>query len=301
MLSPRTRSAVITFALGLCLLASACSSGSLKSLRNTARLRQQLVDKYHEQDINVSLRNSRFLFIAFVNSPLNRNDPAERARRAQETATFAASNFPTIKEIETIGVSFIEAESRFFIYRYSKNLGFFTFDRYGVTVSSSGPDEDPRRPVVRFNSARNETDVSITRLQLEGDMNHGIALVPHFAFKGNARDATRRAPDSVVFDFASYADTKVFPGDAPLNIRFDGIVVFSGTARLLTPQDSASEGSTAQFLTAQIPAAQFSKIGTARQVELKLGGKDFELSTEDVKALRAMSLYISQPHEETVR
>ena len=48
-----------------------------------------------------------------------------------------------------------------------------------------------------------------------------------------------------------------------------------------------------------MPVAQFSKIGTARQVELKLGGKDFELSTEDVKALCAMSLYISQPHEET--
>src|SRR2546428_12572431 len=144
---PRTRSAVITLALGVCLLASACSSGSLKSLRNTARLRQQLVDKYHEQDINVSLRNSRFLFIAFVNSPLNRNDPAQRARRAQETATFAASNFPTIKEIETIGVSFLEAESRFFIYRYSKNLGFFTFDRYGVAVNFRGAVDDTRKPL----------------------------------------------------------------------------------------------------------------------------------------------------------
>src|SRR3989442_14903002 len=146
---PRTRSAVIALALGLCLLAAACSSGSLKSLRNTARLRQQLVDKYHEQDINVSLRNSRFLFISFINSPLNRNDQAERARRAQETATFAASNFPTIKEIETIGVSFLEAESRFFIYRYSKNLGFFTFDRYGVAVNSNEHDHDPPKPPVR--------------------------------------------------------------------------------------------------------------------------------------------------------
>ncbi len=299
MPSPQIRSAVIILALGLCLLAFACSSGSLKSLRNTARLRQQLIDKYHEQDINVSLRNSRFLFIAFVNSPLNKNDQAQRARRAQETATFTASNFPTIKEIETIGISFFEAESRFFVYHYSKNLGFFAFDRYGVAVNSGGSDEDPRKPVVRFNSARNETDVSITRLQLEGDMNHGIALVPHFTFKGNARDASRSAPDSVVFDFASYADARVFQGDAKLDIRCDEIAVFSGSARLLTPQDSASEGSTAQFLTAQIPALQFSKIGTARQVKLKLGRKDFELSPEDVKALRTMSSYISQPHEVT--
>jgi hypothetical protein len=298
MPSPRRIRAIMIFALGVCLLASACSTGPLKSLRNTARLRQQLIDKYHEQDINVSLRNSRFLFIAFVNSPLNKNGPAERARRAQETATFTASNFPTIKEIETIGVSFVAAESRFFVYHYNKNLGFFSFDRYGVAVNSSGSDEDPRQPVVRFNSARNETDVSITRLQLEGDMNHGIALVPHFTLKGNLRDANRSLPESVVFDFASYADSKVFPADARLDIRCDEVGVFSGSARLLTPQDSGSEGSTAQFLTAQIPVPQFSKMGTARQVKLKLGSKDFELSTEDVKALRTMSGYLSQPHEE---
>jgi hypothetical protein len=74
--------------------------------------------------------------------------------------------------------------------------------------------------------------------------------------------------------------------------------VFSGSARLLTPQDSGSEGSTAQFLTAQIPVPQFSKMGTARQLKLKLGSKDFELSTEDIKSLRTMSGYLSQPHEE---
>jgi hypothetical protein len=153
--------------------------------------------------------------------------------------------------------------------------------------------------VVRFSAARNETDVSITRLQLEGDMNHGIALVPHFTFKGNLRDSNRIAPDSVVFDFASYADRKVFPADAKLDIRCDEVVVFSGSARLLSPQDSASEGSTAQFLTAQIPFAQFSKMGKARQVRLKLEIKDFDLSPEDIDSLREMSAYLPQPQSET--
>ena len=293
MALPRIRNAVIVFAVGSCLLAVACSSRSLRSLRDQARLRQQLIDKYHEQNISVSLSNSRFLHVMFVNSPLNRNSQADRVRRAQETATFTAANYPTIKEIETIWVSFFESE-----YLHSQNLGFFTFDRYGVAMNSGGSDDD-LKPVVRFNSARNETDVSITRLQLEGDLNHGIALVPHFTFKGNVTDANRSLPDAVVFDFASYADAKVFSANVTLNIRCDEIVVFLGSARLLTPQDSAREGSTAQFLTVQIPVAQFSKIGTARQVGLKLGGKDFELSTEDVKALRTMSLYISQPHEAT--
>jgi hypothetical protein len=292
------RSAVILLALCSCLLAFACSSGSLKSLADMARLRQLLIEKYHEQDINVKLQNSRFLFIAFVNSPLNKKDQADRARRAQEAARFAASNYPAIKGIENIWVSFVESESHFIIYHYSRSLGVFGFDRYGVALNSGGSDEDPRRPVVRFSAARNETDVSITRLQLEGDLNHGIALVPHFTFKGNVHDANRVAPDWVVFDFASYADRKVFPASARLDIRCDQIVVFSGTARLLLPQDSGSDGNTAQFLTAQIPFAQFSKIGKASQVRINLGSRDFDLSSEDVGSLHAMSAYIPQPHDE---
>jgi hypothetical protein len=298
MPSPLMRSAAILLALCSCWLAFSCSSGRLKSLADMARLQQLLIEKYHEQNINVSLQNSRFLFIAFVNSPLNKKDQADRARRAQETARFAVSNYPAIKGIESIAISFVESESRFFIYHHSRSLGIFVFDRSGLALNAGGSEEDSRRPVARFSIPRNETDVSITRLQLEGDLNHGIALVPHFTFKGNVNDANRVAPDWVVFDFASYADRKVFPASGRLDIRCDQIVVFSGTARLLLPQDSASDGSTAQFLTAQIPFAQFSKIGKASQVRIKLGSKNFDLAAEDIESLRAMSAYIPQPHDE---
>jgi hypothetical protein len=269
----------------------------VKSLRDLNQLRQQLIDRYHEQDISAN-QNSRFLFITFVNSPLNQKNQIDRARRAQDTATFTALNYPAIKGIESIEISFVASESRFFVYRYTRNLGSFLFDRNGVAEDSRGFKEDLRRPVLRFNSVRNETDVSITRLQLEGDTTQGIALVPHFSFKGNVNDANRSAPDSVVFDFASYAARKLFPGDASLDIRCDEIVVFSGNAHLLLP-DSASQGSTAQFLTAQIPVAQFSMIGKAHQVNLKLGNKNFALSPEDIDALRALISYLSLPHGDT--
>jgi hypothetical protein len=266
-------------------------------LRDLNRLRQQLIDRYQEQEISAN-QNSRFLLIAFVNSPLNQKNQIDRARRAQDTATFTALNYPAIKGIESIEVSFVQSDRRFFVYRYTRNLGSFLFDRNGVAEDSRGFREDPRRPVLRFNSVKNETDVSITRLQLEGDTNQGIALVPHFSFKGNVNDANRSAPDSVVFDFASYAARKLFPGDASLDIRCDEIVVFSGNAHLLLP-DSANQGSTAQFLTAQIPVAQFSLIGKAHQVNLKLGNKNFALSPEDIDALRALISYLSLPHGDT--
>ena len=295
------RSTAIILALCSLLLACACLSGLVKSLRDTARLRQQLIDKYHEQDVHVSLQNSRFLSIVFIDSPLNKKDNAERARRAQDTAAFVVANFPEISRIENIWVHFFESESRFIVYQYRRSLGFFAFDRNGVAVNSGRTrEEDLRTPVVRYNPARNQTDVSITRLQLEGDMNHGIALVPHFTITGNARDTTSKlvAPDWVGFDFASYADRKVFTGNSRLEIRGDDVLAFTGNARLLTAQDSGSEVSSAQFLTAQIPFQQFSKIANAEDVRIKLGTKEFQLSPEDVKSLRAMRAYVPQPHGE---
>ena len=295
------RSTTIILVLCSFLLACSCSSGLVKSLRDTARLRQQLIDKYHEQDVNVTLQNSRFLSIVFINSPLNQKDNAERARRAQDTAAFVVANFPAINRIENIWVHFIESESHFIVYHYRRSLGFFAFDRNGVAVNSGRTrEEDLRTPVVRYNAARNQTDVSITRLQLEGDMNHGIALVPHFTITGNARDTNSKlvAPDWVGFDFASYADRKVFAGNSRLEIRSDDVLAFTGDARLLAAQDSASEGSTAQFLTAQIPFQQFSKIANAQDVRIKLATKQFQLSPEDVNSLRAMRAYVPQPHGE---
>jgi hypothetical protein len=102
----------------------------------------------------------------------------------------------------------------------------------------------------------------------------------------------------VGFDFASYADRKIFAGNAKLEIRGDDVLAFTGDAQLLAPQDSGGDGSTAQFLTAQIPFPQFSKIANAQAVSIKLGTKQFQLSAEDVNSLRAMRAYVSQPHGE---
>jgi hypothetical protein len=294
MTSAQIRSTVTILALYSCLLVCACSTGPLKSLREIGRLRQQLIDKYRDRNINVNLNNGRWLVITFVNSPLNKETDAARLSRAQEAATFTSTNFTGIKGIESISVGFIESEDHFFIYHYSRSLGFFVFDKNGVAVNSGDSDENPLAPVVRFSSARNETDVSITRIQLDGDINNGIALVPHFTFKGGVRDPNRSAPESVVFDFASYADRKIYPGNDQLDIWCDGVSVFSDSARLLIP-DTASDGGRAQFLTAQIPVTQFVKIGMARQIKLKLGSRNFDLSPDDVEALHSISSYISLP------
>ena len=298
----RARKTLLTSVLCASLLASACSSGLIKSLRDLARLRQQLIDKYHEQDLNVNIQNSRYLSIVFINSPLNQQAPAVRAKRAQETARFVVSHYPAIREIRNIWIHFAVYETRLIIFHYSRNVEAFAFDNTGAeTYPGPNGKADDRTPVARFNAARNETDVSITRLQLEGDLNHGIAMVPHFTVAGNVHDSNSKlgVPSLVVVDFASYADRKVFSNNTKLEIRCDGVPTFAGDALLLTPQDSGSEGNTAQFLEAQIPMPQFAKMGSSREVKIKLGSRAFELSPEDINALRAMSDYAPLPHSPT--
>src|SRR6267154_497476 len=219
------KKAVVRLALVSALITSACSNGLIKSLAGLNALRQRLIEKYHD-DVGVNLQNSRFLSIVFTNSPLNQQDSAKRAQRASETAKFVSLNYQGIKEIDQVWVYFVASETRYIVVHYSSTIDAFSFDKNGAAMTFARNTEvvpsaeDLRTPVARFNSSRNETDVSITRIQLDGDMNRGIALVPHFTVPGDARksDTPTPAPESVVFDFASYADKPVFSDNAKLEI-----------------------------------------------------------------------------------
>ena len=151
----RMRKTLLTSVLCSSLLASACSNGLIKSLGDLARLRQQLIDKYHEQDIRVNLQNSRYLTIIFVNSPLNQQAAAVRAKRAQEAAKFVVSNYPAIGKIGNIWISFVASETRLIIFHYSNTIEAFAFDNTGAEMDLGRSEKaDDRTPVARFNPAK---------------------------------------------------------------------------------------------------------------------------------------------------
>ena len=289
---------VANLLLGVSLLSVSCSSRVIKSLGDVARLRQQLMDKYHEKDINVSVQNSRFMLIAFMNSPLNERDRAERQARARETAEFTKSHYQAISEIQTILIAFWRTETRYIFVHYNANIDSFVFDKNGFEVGGDSEGNDASRAIARFSSSRNETEVSIGRLQLEGDLNHGIAMVPHFTVRGNLKASSNKLtpPEFVTVDFASYADRKVFPADAELAINADGKTIFSGRARLLRAADSgAGNDSLPQFLTAEIPFPQFLRMANARQARIRLGSRDFPLTSEALDSLNEMCGYVTLP------
>jgi len=301
-MSSRSKKAVVSWALVSVLVTSACSNGLIKSYAGLNALRQHLIEKYHE-DVSVNLQNSRFLSIAFTNSPLNQQDSAKRAQRAAETARFVALNYSGVKEIDRIWIYFVVSETRYIVVHYSTTIDAFAFDKNGTAVAfAPNPEvvpshEDLRTPVARFNPSRNETDISITRIQLDGDMNHGIALVPHFTVAGDARrsDAATTAPESVVFDFASYADKPFFSDNAKLEIYCNDRLALSGLARLISGKPSEKDQDVGQFLSVQISFKLFKRMAESRNVRIVLGHKRFDLLPDDIAALGAMSAYVHQP------
>ncbi len=296
-MSSRCKKSVVSLALISALITTACSNGLIKSLAGLNALRQLLIDKYHE-DVGVNLQNSRFLSIVFNNSPLNQQDSAKRAQRAEETAKFVALNYQGIKEIDQVWIYFVASETRFIVVHYSSTIDAFSFDKNGAAMTfAPTAREDLLTPIARFNSSRNETDVSITRIQLDGDINHGVALVPHFTVPGDARksDMPTPAPESVVFDFASYADTPVFSDNAKLEIYCDDRLALSGMAPLISGKPSEKDQGVGQFLSVQISFKLFKRMAESRNVRIVLGPKRFELLPEDITALGAMSAYVHRP------
>ncbi|HYX31335.1 MAG TPA: hypothetical protein VE863_22560 [Pyrinomonadaceae bacterium] len=273
----------------------------MKNLTQLAKLQKQLIDKYQEKEVNVNLQNNAYLTISFINSPLNQQDDATRAARAEDVAKFVVKNFPPIRQIQQIWIVFLKSESRFIIFHYSQALGAFSFNNRGEllrrpNVPNVAPDsEDPLNPSVKFDPRRNETDIGLERVQLDRDPDHGIAMVPYYTAKGDARGPVRSAaaPSSVTLDFASYAEQPIFSGDSRLEIICDGKTQFAGNARLLQPQESGTAAGHAQFLTVEIPFSDFRRMGEAHKTTVRLNAKQFDLNSDAIAALKRMASFVA--------
>jgi hypothetical protein len=286
------------------LVSPGCATKLAKSFASINALRDALIRKYHD-DVVLKVQNSNFLLITFVNSPLNQDSSAKRGQRAQETARFATSNYQDIHSIQQIWISFVESQTRFIVFTYSRGIESYGFDRNGAPFSTRPIDsfrtsetitssDDPRAPVVRFSESTNQTDISITRIQLEGDMVRGIAMVPHFVVSGDARQraAAVTPPESVPLDFASYSEAPVFSGDTNFEIFCDDRLAAKGFARLLPSAAGGSQEEVAQFLATRVSFGIFRKMASAQKVAIVLGNKRFELNEADINALSEMAGYV---------
>jgi len=283
--------------LGLVICFTGCGSALVKSLREVGKLRSELIAEFHENDIQVSLGNSTQLRITFVNSALNERSAEERAKRAQETAFFITQHYAGVHRLERIWIFFATYQTRYIVVHYSKSVDMFLFDRNGARIELGygyGNDPPPQphaddQAVAVYKRLHNQTDVQIDRLQLSGNMDEGVALVPLYTVRGDITPPHQgtSTPATVNFTFASYAPKKIFQTDVLFTLIGDGKVIYNATA--LNTSKTTEGGN--EFLIQNIPFADFLEMTRARKAKLKLGGREYSLTEKQLAALRDMASY----------
>lgn len=295
--SSRAQSLTFTLLLSCLVVATGCVQLA-KSLVAISKLQAAIVKEYGDKDVNVNLNNDNTLTITFVNSTLNEKSLEERAKRAEQTAAFVIRNYPAIAEIEEIWVGFVKAETRFIVVNYTESLNYFGFDKTGQPlapyqeVAPASVSDDRLRPIAVYSPASNQTEVKVTSLQLQGDMNQGMAVSPHFTVPGDATGVSRSAsfPESVVFDFASYSEKSLFPGEPKIKFVADGKVVFETAEQFSTSKNE--DGQFSEFLKLPVPYPAFRRLTAGKKLMLKLGEYEYNLTDEQVEALRGMTKYV---------
>jgi hypothetical protein len=280
---------IILFSLFL----AGCSSGFVKSMSDIMVLRGAIGKEFKEENVSVTLNNSTFLIVNFVNSPLNNADWSERSKRAQATALFVKEHYPAIATIREMQINFQRHETHYLIVNYWEQLEGYRFDRTARPISENNGIVTPLeelQTVVRTNSSG--TDISVNDLQLEGTPNDGVTLVPHFTVTGNVNASKGPPPEKVSFDFAAISRTERFPGETLVQIIIDGDVAFKGKGSFQGGQ--SNDGIYTRFLYVKPSYRQFRRITEGSEVVIRIGDQGYTLTEEQLAALREMRNYVQE-------
>ena len=302
----RPRHAVLLFAL-ICLFTAGCAKvkeGS-KTLSSLAKVRSELIKTFADNNIDVNLNSipgHSSISINFVNSPLNERTVEERDIRAQQTVEIVKSRFGDIKSLNEIHVMFSREITYFVLFHSRRPVDFYSFDNDGrpirgnVVASAPGPaiemeEQLTLTPHLSYSPAQRQTEIFVDGIQLEGVADNGLTMVPHLTVEGDAHNVTPRAPAFIRFDFASFAAKPIFPGLT--NIAFVGDQIKYQTEGQFTTSRS-NDGLTSEFLYLTVPYSMFRQMSAGKALTLKLGEKNYQLTVEQLQALKKMRQYVKE-------
>ncbi|HEV7747402.1 MAG TPA: hypothetical protein VGO56_20560 [Pyrinomonadaceae bacterium] len=291
-----SRSASLISAL-LCLLLLAGCAKLTKSLGELSQLQNDIAKEFKEKEVAVNLSNGTSLTITFINSVLNSQEAEQRAQRAQRTAQFVSKRYPAIANIEAIWVVFMRIETRYVIVNYSENMGYFGFDQNAQPLREEAPPEvkpvDETRPAATYDPKLKQTDVVIRQMQLEGDINNGLSVIPHFTVPGDASDLKRSTsfPDSVRFDFSSFSEKSMFPGAPTFTFLADGKAVFETPEQFSTSKFGEQF---TEFASVGVPYQTFRRIVGGKTLKLTIGDREYAFTEKQLDALREMTNYVKE-------
>jgi hypothetical protein len=292
-MSSRRTSLVLFFVL-LGLIHTGCAK-LVKTLSDAGKLQGEITRQYGEKNVHVNVFNDAVLTVTFTNSPLNGQTRDVRAQRAQATAEFIKGHYAGINSIKEIWVRFARQQTRYLIVTFTEDAGSFGFDKnarplFYEGLPTNGSDSE-LTPMVTFSPQRQQTDISIRRLPLEGDLDDGLTMVVNFTVAGDATGLRRAAaPEFVNVDFASYAPKPRFPGKIKIKLIADDAVVHEIEESFSTSK--TMNGGFSEFLMLQVPYAGFRNWTKGNKITVSLGAKNYALTTKQSAALHKLTEYV---------
>ncbi len=257
---------------------------------------QSELTKIFGGEVNVNVRDGGdygvMIGVYFINSPLN--DRAEEARQAQATqaAHIVKASYPRMQKVRELWVGFIRKKTRFVVFHHNQIVSMHGFDNNAAALPT--PDNEvtfvPKtnlQVTPTYDSTNDLTDISVSGIQLEGEPGGlGVTLLPYFTVRGSVRQGTRPPPKSVELNFASYSEKPRFPQTVPITFVADGKVVHK--------TEGAFTGKDAQFCYLKVPYTAFRSIVGGKELLIKLGDEEFPLTPSQIRAMHAMTEYLTE-------
>lgn len=291
MLLPRILLVVILISA---LLTAGCGE-VVKTLSDLMVVQNELTKKFGgEVSVNANDRKDygvQFM-VWFINSPLNDKSEEARQKQAEQAAQVVKATYPRMERVRELWVGYLRKKTRFVVFHHNQVVTMHGFDknaqalalprRNEITYESPGLEITPS-----YDSRNDQTDISLSAIQLEGEPGGlGITFLPYFKVQGSVSDGKKPPPQTVDFNFASYAEKPRFPQTVPITFVADGKVVHK-TEGTFTGRD-------AQFCYLKVPYAAFRRMVGGKELKIKLGDKGYPLTPSQIAAMHAMTEYLTE-------
>ena len=277
------------------LVSSVLATGCKQFAKTIGELQvfQAALTKKFGDTVYVNATGSSFevLTITFINSALNEKSPADRVKRAEETAQFVKANYRHIQSVREVWVVFLRQKSWGVVFHQNEAFEVYGFDKEANRLSLPGSYDPAPRPdpgiTAGHTGSSDETDISAGIFQLDGEPGgYGMTLQPYFRLQGDARRWKAPPPEKVFFSIASYSKKPRFREPVPFEFIADGKPLMKGTMTFT--------GNDAQFGGLSIAYPTFRKIVTGKALTIKLGAKEYPLTPEQFEILQKMDAYVQQ-------
>jgi hypothetical protein len=276
------------------LLTCACIKDVAKTLGEIQIVHAELTKTFGEE-VNVKVNEADrglVITVSFINSALNQKTPEERFKRAAEAAKVVKTRYVRINRVNTIWVGFVRRQTRMFVFHYTQSMDYYPFDKNANWMQPPAPTTTATAGVVldtvaNYSSDSDETNVFAYGIQLEGEPGgDGVTVQPNYRIAGNVNVRRASPPKIVQFDFASYSSTPQFEQSVPIAFVADGKIVFQTKGTF--------HGNDAQFCYLPVPYPAFRKMIAARNLQIKLGAKEYSLTPRQFETVKKMGDYVAE-------